>query len=212
MSKQNQVLFKLNNQKALNLNTHTEIIAGDVEAGKTLKTWTWPAVSLLISQYKDHQDDIDNPELQENWAKISAMLKDEDYSVTPQQAEIKWKSFLRSHKDFISHKSRSGAKCKTFQYNDEWEDIVARRHDMNPLFVEGTGVTGGPVNGINHSKSFDTATPTKHSACSLQRKMQLRTLGNHYCLTASQQNAVISSITWWRNQMCWSTSRNIIRN
>ena len=53
--------------------------------------------------------------------------------------ESKWRSLLKSHKDVRDNKKRTGAKRKSFRFYQEIEEIIAKRHDINPPFTGGSG-------------------------------------------------------------------------
>ena len=55
------------------------------------------------------------------------------------KAEEKWRNLLKSHKDVRDSKKATGSRRKDFRYYKEMEEIVVKRHDINPPVVSGNG-------------------------------------------------------------------------
>lgn len=54
--------------------------------------------------------------------------------------EGKWRSLLASHKDLSLNKKKTGQKRKTFQYFEKIDNIISKRHDINPPFTSGSSL------------------------------------------------------------------------
>ena len=55
------------------------------------------------------------------------------------KVEQKWRNLMKSHKNIIQNRKTTGKQRKDFQFFAEIEDIVAKRHDINPPLVAGSG-------------------------------------------------------------------------
>ncbi len=82
----------------------------------------------------------------EVWQKMTKLMTKRGYNVSTYQVENKWNNLVKSHKDIQSNKRTSGGKRKTFQYFKEMDEILLKRHDINPPFTDGTKTS-------NHSTS-----------------------------------------------------------
>ncbi|XP_062567659.1 uncharacterized protein LOC134229893 isoform X1 [Saccostrea cucullata] len=100
-------------------------------------SWTREATELLISLYEEHEEELENPRNKKKdiWKKITAELNEAGYKYVQSKVEGKWRSLLASHKDLSLNKKRTGQKRKTFQYFEKIDNIIAKRHDINPPFT-----------------------------------------------------------------------------
>jgi hypothetical protein len=73
------------------------------------------------------------------WAKITSDMAEANYHISQSKIESKWRSLMRSHKQIRDNKSSTGSKRKTFQYYDAIEEIMSKRHDINPPLILGSG-------------------------------------------------------------------------
>ena len=54
--------------------------------------------------------------------------------------ECKCRSLIQSHKQVWDNNSKSGRKRKSFEYYNEMEEVVAKRHNINPPVVGGSNL------------------------------------------------------------------------
>lgn len=117
-------------------------ILGDVEETiePTNSCWSREAIHLLISLYQIHEEALENPSNKKKhiWKIITETMQAKGYCFKQSTVESKWRNLLQSHKDVRNNNSKSGKKRKTFQYFDNIEEIVAKRHDINPVFLAGS--------------------------------------------------------------------------
>ena len=66
---------------------------------------------------------------------ITKKLNDAGYEFTQLKVENKWRSLVQSHKDIKDSKKKTGEKRKTFQYHERLENILSKRHDIQPPFT-----------------------------------------------------------------------------
>ena len=69
------------------------------------------------------------------WATITRDMNKAGYNYTQNQIENKWKTLLRSHKAIVDNRKQTGGKRKTFQYFEEIQNIVGKRHDITPPLI-----------------------------------------------------------------------------
>ena len=110
------------------------------------------------------------------WSEIAKQLsKTMKANFSREKVEYKWRNLIKSHKDIKLNKSRTGQKRKSFQYFKEIEDILSKRHDINPPFLTGnnvptivttpehvnteTGSTGAANDRSSPVKTFSAKTP-----------------------------------------------------
>ena len=67
---------------------------GDVEDSNSTLQWTDATVRLLISCYKDHEEDFENTQKKKKdvWEKVTATLRAQGYNFSAMQVEQKWRN------------------------------------------------------------------------------------------------------------------------
>lgn len=116
---------------------------GDVEQIQDVdSTWNRARTQLLIALYKENETEFEDPRKRkkDTWKKIAQKMKEKGHNFTESQIENKWRNLLKSHKDVVDNKKKTGCKRKNFQYFEDIESIVAKRHDIHPVYVSGTEV------------------------------------------------------------------------
>ena len=71
---------------------------------------------------------------------ITGKINEAGYMFSQSKVEGKWRSLLASHKDLRISKSRTGQKRKSFQYFEKIDQILSKRHDVNPPFTSGSEI------------------------------------------------------------------------
>ena len=117
---------------------------GDIEQEQSQlqSIWSESQTELLISTYVDHEEEMESRKIKKKdvWRKITAAMNKRGCHVTSTNVENKWNSLLKSHKKITTNKNGTESKRKTFQYFEEMEMILAKRHDTNPPYVDGSRV------------------------------------------------------------------------
>ena len=134
---------------------------GDVlqEQSQLQCIWSESRRKLLISTYFDHEEEMESRKTKKKdvWRKIAAAMNKQDCHVTSTNVENKWNNLLKSHKQITTNKKGTGSKRKTFQYFEEMELILAKRYDISPPCVGGSGVPAA-------SKSHVAIRPVRSSS------------------------------------------------
>lgn len=120
---------------------HLYSIIGDLEDNQPV-SWSRDATELLISLYEDYEQELEDPrkKKKDTWKKITAALNEAGYKYVQNKVEGKWRSLLASHKDLSLNKKKTGQKRKTFQYFEKIDNIISKRHDINPPFTSGSSL------------------------------------------------------------------------
>ena len=107
----------------------------------TYSAWPDEAVRYLISLYSEYESDLEDPRKKKKdiWKVITEKMNSKGHMYSQNKVESKWRSLLKSHKDVRDNKKRTGAKRKSFRFYQEIEEIIAKRHDINPPFTGGSG-------------------------------------------------------------------------
>ena len=66
------------------------------------------------------------------WQILANEMNAAGVAITPQQAENKWKSLERAYKAKILHNKKSGREKRKCPYENELEEILAKRHSIVP--------------------------------------------------------------------------------
>ena len=72
------------------------------------------------------------------WEKITKAINSKGYIFSQSQVENKWRNLQYSHKNIVDGEKKTGAKRKTFQYFQEMEEILTKRHDIYPSYLNGS--------------------------------------------------------------------------
>ena len=67
-------------------------------------------------------------------------MTENGYKRNSKQVDQKWQNLLMSHKKIMINKAKTVGRRKTFQYFESMDNIVHKRHDINPPYVAGSGV------------------------------------------------------------------------
>lgn len=129
--------------------------------------WPREAVLLLISLYKEFEEVLEDPKQRKKdiWKIITDKMTENGYNFTQNKVESKWRSLLQSHKDIRVNNASSGKKRKTFQYYEEIEEIVAKRHDIYPKVKAGSDIPC-EISKCYSTKSTDSSPESLHSDAS----------------------------------------------
>ena len=100
-------------------------------------------MKCLIALMSAHEVMYEDPKCprRKYWNLMSQKLQNNDHTMSTTQCENKWHHLLSSHSKFSKNRNETGRKRKTFHYFDEMEEFVEKRHDINPPFVDGSGVS-----------------------------------------------------------------------
>ena len=143
---------------------------GDVEDSGTTPGkyvyWSKSASGMLISLYEEHEDDCDNPRKKKKdvWREITKKLNDAGYEFTQLKVENKWLSLVQSYKDIKDSKKKTGEKRKTFQYHERLENILSKRHDIQPPF------TSSSLDNNEEDKTSTSSEESKSSSISAVKR------------------------------------------
>lgn len=104
--------------------------------------WSREATELLIDLYEKHEEALEDPRKKKKdvWMLITGKINEAGYMFSQSKVEGKWRSLLASHKDLRISKSRTGQKRKSFQYFEKIDQILSKRHDVNPPFTSGSEI------------------------------------------------------------------------
>ena len=143
-------------------------IVGDVEdaqcggaSDSTYSSWSDDATKSLINLYREHEEQMENPrqKKREVWKLIQEKMNKSGHLFSQNKIECKWRNLMKSHKEVKDNKSKSGGRRKTFQYYEEIDDIVSKRHDINPPFTSGTGINTSTEKKKCYSRNFVSKKP-----------------------------------------------------
>lgn len=96
---------------------------------------------FIISGYKDRKAKFLSPTYKKKtlWMNITEELNkafSTNFSVG--QVEGRWKTQLSAYKRHQTDQGKSGQERKDFPYEEEFQDIMMDRHDINPQYVAGS--------------------------------------------------------------------------
>ncbi|KAJ8310007.1 hypothetical protein KUTeg_011872 [Tegillarca granosa] len=122
------------------------------ENGTGYTSWPKEAILLLISLYKEFEEKLEDPRQRkkDTWKIITQKIQEKGYFFSQNKVESKWRSLILSHKEVRKNNTQSGKRRKTFQFFQEIEEILCKRHDIYPTQLAGTGM------GSNKEKFFST--------------------------------------------------------
>uniref|UniRef100_A0A8W8MTI2 Myb/SANT-like DNA-binding domain-containing protein n=1 Tax=Magallana gigas TaxID=29159 RepID=A0A8W8MTI2_MAGGI len=105
-------------------------------------SWSRDATELLISLYEDYEQELEDPrkKKKDTRKKITAALNEAGYKYVQNKVEGKWRGLLALHKDLSLNKKKTGQKRKTFQYFEKIDNILSKRHNINPPFTSGSSL------------------------------------------------------------------------
>ena len=86
------------------------------------------------------------------------------YEFTQLKVENKWRSLVQSHKDIKDSKKKTGEKRKTFQYHERLENILSKRHDIQPPF------TSSSLDNNEEDKTSTSSEESKSSSISAVKR------------------------------------------
>jgi hypothetical protein len=100
-------------------------------------SWTRNATLLLIDLYKKYKDQILSGKIRKKvvWERIGKQMREEGYSFNSDQVAGRWKSLLRAYKNVKDHNKKSGNGKKTYEYENELNDILGNDPVINPSFT-----------------------------------------------------------------------------
>jgi hypothetical protein len=103
---------------------------------------------MLISLYGKHQADFEDPKKKKKnvWDTITSELEQVGHCFSRNKVECKWRALERQHKLIEDNKKQTGGKKKYFQYYNEMDEILSKRHDITPPLLRGNGVIPSTTN------------------------------------------------------------------
>lgn len=127
-------------------NSTEEDIESQVSVQQELQqslSWSRSATLLLISEYKSRQSQIEAGKKRKNKAftEISETLKEHGYHFNHEQCASRLKTITRAYKNMKDHNSKSGNSRKSYEYEQELNDLYEKRPNINPKFVLSTSTT-----------------------------------------------------------------------
>jgi hypothetical protein len=73
------------------------------------------------------------------WGLIAAQLNSEEFDVTAEKAEQKWKNLTKTFRDTVDHNNRSGNAPKQCPFFDELQQAYGYRPNVKPVFTGSAG-------------------------------------------------------------------------
>ena len=100
-------------------------------------SWNRSSTLLLINLYSQFKNDIRCGKLKKKtlWERVSSELSKQGYHFTPDQVCGRWKSLLRGYKNAKDHNKKSGNDYKTYEYEDELDEIFNSDPAINPMYT-----------------------------------------------------------------------------
>ena len=136
-------------------------VPGEVEsqASGAYSFWPTEATKCLIATYSLYEDELESNSFRKKdvWQKIMMKMHDEGFKYSVTKIESKWRNLVKSHKQIIDNKKKTGGKRKNFQYFEEINDILSKRHDINPTSVCGSGLK---LNSLSEKERDETLDDT----------------------------------------------------
>lgn len=131
-------------------------------------SWNKTATKLLISEYKERQDKMENGRLRKNKAfgEISEVMQKYGYKFTNEQCSTRFKTITRAYKQVKDQNARSGNGKKQYEYEKELDDLFGKRPNIQPQFVLGSATDSSEIT-KDLEKSPSTST-NKRSATSTE--------------------------------------------
>ena len=116
-------------------------VPGEVEsqASGAYSFWPTEATKCLIATYSLYEDELESNSFRKKdvWQKIMMKMHDAGFKYSVTKIESKWRNLVKSHKQIIDNKKKTDGKRRNFQYFEEINDILSKRHDINPTSVCG---------------------------------------------------------------------------
>lgn len=127
-------------------NTSEEDIDSQIAVQQEIQqslSWSRGPTLLLISQYKSKQSQIETGKKRKNkaFAEISETLKEHGYYFNHEQCASRLKTITRAYKNMKDHNNKSGNSRKSFEYEQELNDLYEKRPNIHPQFVLSSSTT-----------------------------------------------------------------------
>ncbi|XP_056016676.1 uncharacterized protein LOC125672222 isoform X2 [Ostrea edulis] len=139
--------------------------------------WTKPATNLLLSLYEEYEQEFENPRKKKKdvWREITEKLNEAGFDFSQLKVENKWRSLVQSHKDIKNNKKKTGEKRRTFPHFERLDNILSKRHDINPPFTSSSNPLATKENEKDKaSTSSEEKVVTKSSSISAVRRREKR--------------------------------------
>lgn len=139
--------------------------------------WTKPATNLLLSLYEEYEQEFENPRKKKKdvWREITEKLNEAGFDFSQLKVENKWRSLVQSHKDIKDNKKKTGEKRRTFPHFERLDNILSKRHDINPPFTSSSNPLATKENEKDKaSTSSEEKVVTKSSSISAVRRREKR--------------------------------------
>ncbi|XP_033730554.1 trihelix transcription factor GT-1-like isoform X1 [Pecten maximus] len=119
------------------------------EKGNPISTCTWnrKATLMLIDLYKKLEESVSSGKMKKKvlWEKIAKELQSEGYSFCCDQVSGRWKSLMRAYKNVKDHNKKSGNNPKTYEYEEELDEIFGQNPCIVPKFTLSTNSSKRPL-------------------------------------------------------------------
>lgn len=135
-------------------------------------SWTRNATLLLIDCYKLYKNQILSGKIRKKvvWEKITSQMKENGYSFNSEQVAGRWKSLLRAYKNVKDHDKKSGSGTKSYEYENELNDILGNDPIISPTFTLSSDASmawsSAEKRKLNESNDSDDTSTSEQASCS----------------------------------------------
>lgn len=103
------------------------------------------------------------------WEKITSQMKENGYSFNSEQVAGRWKSLLRAYKNVKDHNKKSGSGTKSYEYENELNDILSNDPIISPTFTissDASMASSAEKRKLNESDDSDDTSTSDHEQAS----------------------------------------------
>ncbi|KAH3895991.1 uncharacterized protein LOC127865214 [Dreissena polymorpha] len=99
------------------------------------QVWNKAQTQLLIRSYQLLEAKVSQGKLRKKsmWEKISEEMREKGYNFSAEQVSGRWKTLIRAYKNIKAHNAKSGSSLKTYQFENELDEIFAKDPVMTPV-------------------------------------------------------------------------------
>ncbi|XP_056013267.1 uncharacterized protein LOC125672779 isoform X1 [Ostrea edulis] len=141
----------------------------DEKGNNYSNSWTRNATLLLIDLYKKYKDQILSGKIRKKvvWERITNQMRKEGYSFHSEQVAGRWKSLLRAYKNVKDYNKKFGSGKKTYEYENELDDILGNDPIINPTFTLSSDTSSATEKRkLDESEDSDVETSSEQASCS----------------------------------------------
>lgn len=134
-------------------------------------SWTRNATLLLIDCYKLYKNQILSGKIRKKvvWEKTTSQMKENGYSFNSEQVAGRWKSLLRAYKNVKDHNKRSGSGTKSYEYENELNDILGNDPIISPTFTlssDASMASSAEKRKLTERNDSDDTSTSEQASCS----------------------------------------------